>query len=175
MSVQAEISYDLVMENDMSFVEGCYRLPGRPWEVFIFSKRKIDQPEHRFGQWDSGVTGINVFVPVDTTLNKCRVEELLSSALGIAEWREVRGPDAFRALKAPIQPVCLHELRGQLGSGDVWAVSAAAALAVARLLSRPAEFPLDLGGWTIEEEGRSPPSSEGISPGAKSVSPTLSG
>src|SRR5947209_20472954 len=26
---------------------------------------------------------------------------------------------AFRSLKAPIQQVCLHELRGQLGSGDV--------------------------------------------------------
>jgi hypothetical protein len=95
MSVQAEIRYDLVMENDMSFVEGCYRLPGRPWEVFIFSKREIAQPEHRFGKWDSGVTGINVLVPVATTLNKSVVEEMLSSALGVAEWREVKGPDSI--------------------------------------------------------------------------------
>src|SRR6266851_5300354 len=35
---------------------------------------------------------------------------------------------AFRALKAPSRQVCLHELRGQLSSGDVWAVSSAAAL-----------------------------------------------
>src|SRR6266446_6091638 len=33
---------------------------------------------------------------------------------------------AFRALKAPTKQVRLHELRGRLGSGDVWAVSAAA-------------------------------------------------
>src|SRR5947209_5162951 len=66
---------------------------------------------------------------------------------------------AFRALKAPIQQVCLHELRGQLGSGDVWAVSSAAALAVARLLAR-AEVPLDLGGWRMEEEVCRPQAAE---------------
>src|SRR5947209_934185 len=95
MSVQAEISYDLVMENDMSFVEGCYRLPGRPWEVFIFSKKKVAEPEHRFGKWDSGVTGITFFVPDATTLSKSVVEELLSSALGVADWCEVKGPDSI--------------------------------------------------------------------------------
>lgn len=76
---------------------------------------------------------------------------------------------AFRALKAPSQQVCLHELRGQLNSGDVWAVSSAASLAVARLLRRPPEFPLDLGGWAMEEEVRRP-QSEGISPSAKADS-----
>ncbi|HKI37034.1 MAG TPA: hypothetical protein VKA46_34595 [Gemmataceae bacterium] len=59
---------------------------------------------------------------------------------------------AFRALKAPPQQVCIHELRGQLGSGDIWAVSSAAALAVARLLARPPAFPVDLAGWKMEEE-----------------------
>jgi hypothetical protein len=59
---------------------------------------------------------------------------------------------AFRALKAPPRQVRLHELRGQLGSGDVSAVSSAAAVAVARLLDRPAEFPLDLANWNVEVE-----------------------
>jgi hypothetical protein len=27
----AEISYDLVMDEDMAFVEGSYRLPGNEW------------------------------------------------------------------------------------------------------------------------------------------------
>src|SRR4051794_32985323 len=76
---------------------------------------------------------------------------------------------AFRALKAPIQQVCLHELRGQLGSGDVWAISAAAALAVAQLLGRP-EVPLDLGGWRVEEEVRKPQAAEGVSQSASAVS-----
>lgn len=74
---------------------------------------------------------------------------------------------AFRALKAPIQQICLHELRGQLNSGDVWAVSTAAALAVSRLLAHPAEFPLALNGWTIEEEVSRPQPAEDITPSAK--------
>ena len=60
---------------------------------------------------------------------------------------------AFRALKAPTQQVCLRELRGRLSSGDVWAVSAAASLAVSRLLGRP-EVLLDLGGWEVQEDHR---------------------
>ena len=76
---------------------------------------------------------------------------------------------AFRALKAPIQRACLHELRGQLSTCDVWAVSAAAALAVARLLDRSPEFRLDLGGWAMEEEVRRPQAVDGIFPGAKVV------
>src|SRR5262249_11718888 len=95
MSGEAEISYDLVMEEDMSFVEGCYRLPGRPWEVFIVSKMSIAEPEHTFGKWDSGVTGVTFRVPRGMKVNKAVVEELLSSALGVACWREVRGPDSI--------------------------------------------------------------------------------
>jgi len=75
---------------------------------------------------------------------------------------------AFRALKAPLQQVCLHELRGQLGSEDIPAVSHAAAVAVARLLARPGDIPLDIGGWKMEEELLELPSA-GASPGAKVV------
>lgn len=76
---------------------------------------------------------------------------------------------AFRALKAPIRQVCLHELRGQLGSADVWALSSAAALAVARLLDRPPAFPLDLGGWAVEEEIRSFQGGDGLSQSAQAT------
>jgi hypothetical protein len=76
---------------------------------------------------------------------------------------------AFRALKAPLQQVCLHELRGQLGSEDIPAVSHAAAVAVARLLARPGDMPLDLSGWKMEEELLGLPSAGASSPGAKVV------
>ena len=76
---------------------------------------------------------------------------------------------AFRVAKVPIQQVCLHELCGQLSSGDVAAVSSAAALAVARLIDRP-EVPLNLDGWTVEEIPR-PQRAERIDQRAKGVSP----
>jgi hypothetical protein len=93
--VEAEISYDLVMGDDMDFAEGCYRLPGKTWEVFTATKRKIADAQYRSFQWDSGVSGILLHVPEATRLNKTLVEELLSSALGVAGWREVKGPDSI--------------------------------------------------------------------------------
>lgn len=59
---------------------------------------------------------------------------------------------AFRSLAVPFQPIRLHEFSGQLGSDDLWAISAATALGVAQLLNRPATFPLDLQGWVMETE-----------------------
>ncbi|MBI3467336.1 MAG: hypothetical protein HY000_30370 [Planctomycetes bacterium] len=59
---------------------------------------------------------------------------------------------AFRTLRAPLQQVRLHELRGQLSSGDIGAISSAAAAAVAQLLARQLDFAQDLAGWKIETE-----------------------
>jgi hypothetical protein len=78
---------------------------------------------------------------------------------------------AFRALKVSPQQVHVHELRGQLGSGDIGALASAAAVAIARLLGRPAEFPVDLTGWKLDEETWRPPSSaaEVPTPGAEVI------
>src|SRR5262249_35314102 len=56
--VKAEISYDLVMEDEMSFVEGTYRLPGGEWQVFIFIPwQGSNAVVWTRSEWDSGVTG----------------------------------------------------------------------------------------------------------------------
>ena len=39
-----QMSYDLVMEEDMPFVEGCFRLPGGEWQVVIVSRGDVQQP-----------------------------------------------------------------------------------------------------------------------------------
>jgi len=78
---------------------------------------------------------------------------------------------AFRALKSPPRQVRLHELSGQLGSGDIWAISSAAVVAVGRLLDQP-DVPVNLGGWKMEAEvrrRRSP--GDGQSGTAEAVSP----
>jgi hypothetical protein len=43
--MRAEISYDLVMDDDMGFVKGTYRLPGGDWQVFIVLAFQRDVPE----------------------------------------------------------------------------------------------------------------------------------
>jgi hypothetical protein len=40
--MKAEISYDLLMEEDMSFVEETYRIETGTWQVFIFSKGELE-------------------------------------------------------------------------------------------------------------------------------------
>ncbi|MGJ4929655.1 hypothetical protein ACQR1I_22885 [Bradyrhizobium sp. HKCCYLS2038] len=87
------------MEEDMSFVEGCYRLEGGEWEVFVIthSRKGSKEPGVWKGlKWKSGVTGLNAVVPESTKLNKSSVLKVLSDALGVRDWSEVQGPDSIK-------------------------------------------------------------------------------
>jgi hypothetical protein len=94
--MQAEISYDLVMDDEMPFVEGTYRLPGYEWQVVIFSRRPVAIPEIESTTWASGVSGIFVRFPEDAPLNRSVVEQLLGDRFGVEEWIEVHGPDSIQ-------------------------------------------------------------------------------
>jgi hypothetical protein len=91
-----EISYDLVMEDDMAFVEGSYRIGGCDWQVVIISKRPIDEPAWKSCTWDSRVSGVVVQVPKGMPLYAASVEALLSDILGVGAWSRVRGPDSMQ-------------------------------------------------------------------------------
>src|SRR5262249_47142452 len=58
--MRAEISYDLVMDDDMAFVEGTYRLAGGAWQVVIVSafERDVPAPQVVPQRWESGVSGV---------------------------------------------------------------------------------------------------------------------
>ena len=92
---KAEISYDLIMEDDMSFVEGTYRLPGQDWQVFIFTRNDVAAPVTKKGKWHSGITGIHVTYPSGEPLDQTTVEEILGTHLKIKNWEVVRGPDSM--------------------------------------------------------------------------------
>ena len=94
--MRAEISYDLVMDGDMSFVEGTFRLPGGEWQVVIVSRDSVSSPEARSTTWESGVTGLFVKFPRELALDKSVVEAILGRAFGIDGWDEVRGPDSMQ-------------------------------------------------------------------------------
>jgi hypothetical protein len=94
---RGEISYDLVMEDNMSFVEGTYRLPGGEWQVFIFSRfADVSEPDVQPGRWDSGVAGVFVRFPKSGRLGKAEVEQVLAAATGVEGWTTVRGPDSMQ-------------------------------------------------------------------------------
>jgi len=90
-----EISFDLVMDDDMRFVEGCYRLPKRDWQVMVFSRRPVAAPKFRDQKWDSGVTGIFVSYPEHVPLNEKMVTECLRKHFGVEQWEKVKGPDSM--------------------------------------------------------------------------------
>ena len=93
---QSEISYDLIMNADMSFAEGTYRLQGGPWQVFSFTRKDVKHSQWIASTWGSGVMGIVVHFPRSAILNEAVVESTLSSALGVTNWSRVRGPDSMQ-------------------------------------------------------------------------------
>jgi hypothetical protein len=94
--VRAEISYDLVMEEEMAFAEGAFRLPGGEWQVFVFHRHKHPQWIWQPHRWKSGVGGVIVVYPSERVLNRAAVEGILSNLLDVSEWVEVRGPDSMQ-------------------------------------------------------------------------------
>jgi hypothetical protein len=94
--MKGEISYDLVMEDDMAFVEGTFRIGDGLWQVFIFKKDSVNQPVVTPGRWASGIAGVFVRLPQSARLNNELVEQVLSEHLRVDEWHEVRGPDSMQ-------------------------------------------------------------------------------
>jgi hypothetical protein len=96
--MKAEITFDLVMKEDMAFIEGCYRLDAGVWQVFMFRKsRGVEKTGiTKDIVWKSGIRGMNVIVSDDTKLEKSVVFQTLSDALGVTEWLEVQGPDSMQ-------------------------------------------------------------------------------
>ena len=90
-----EISYDLVMDGEMDFVEGTYRLAGRDWQVLIFTRCDIPEPILTDTTWQSGVTGLHIAFPQNRTLNQSVVERLLGSHFNVQSWQVVHGPDSM--------------------------------------------------------------------------------
>jgi len=92
----AEISYDLVMCDDMDFVEGTYRLPGGEWQVVIVSRYDVQKPEVVPQRWESGTSGVLIRFPRSDRLDRAAVEQVLSTSLGVWKWVDVRGPDSVQ-------------------------------------------------------------------------------
>lgn len=96
--MNAEISWDLVMSDDMDFAEGCYRLADGPWQVVTAwkSNERWEPGVRNDVSWESGVRGMNIVVHRDQPLNKEALLDIMSSVLGVESWTEVRGPDSMQ-------------------------------------------------------------------------------
>jgi hypothetical protein len=90
-----ELSFDTVPGEDADVVEGSYRVPGRPWEIFLFEKRDVPEPRHHLSTWRSGITGIEFTFPKRAVLDREAVLRGMSEAFATTDWVEVRGPDSL--------------------------------------------------------------------------------
>jgi hypothetical protein len=101
---KGEITFDIVVpENGETVVEGCYRINGGNWHVYIFAKQ--DWSKSAWGQssphirredvFCSGILGVSGIVPANWVLNKKTVMGILAVAEGVEDWTEVRGSDSL--------------------------------------------------------------------------------
>jgi len=99
LGTRPEFSFDIIMNDDMQYVEGTYRLPGRFWEVLVIKKEDVPALQHRLNQppveWSSGITGIVIDVPRAAKLNREYVRAALAITFGYTDWVEVSGPDSM--------------------------------------------------------------------------------
>jgi hypothetical protein len=95
-----EISFDTGLGDDMDLVEGSYRIPGRFWQVFTFTKGRsgpgssVPELRHHFHLWESGITGIVFDVPLKAVLDREYMLRAFAGVFGTEDWVEVRGPDS---------------------------------------------------------------------------------
>lgn len=91
----AMISYDLVMDDEMEFIEGTFRLPGAGWQVIVTLRQDVLERAVKQVRWDYGVTGVNLIVPLSMQLNASVVETALGEHFGVDRWDVVQGPDSM--------------------------------------------------------------------------------
>ena len=98
---RAEISFDLVLEEDNDWTEGSYRLPGEFWKVVIFQKDEVPELQFRqfrwrkWTQWERDVAGIVILFPQKKSMGHKDMLHAMSQAFGCNDWVQVVGPDSM--------------------------------------------------------------------------------
>jgi hypothetical protein len=97
--VLGEITFDIVVpEEGVTVVEGCYRIEGGNWQVYIFAKEGWSRSvPHitREAVFSSDISGVSGVVPDSVVLNKKTVMRIMAEAVGVDVWSEVFGPDSL--------------------------------------------------------------------------------
>ena len=93
--VRAEISFDCVETEDSCHEEGCFRLPGQFWGVFVVEKQAVPALEYEVETWRSGVEGVHVLVPSDTRVDEAFLLGAMAQACSVESWAVVWGPNSM--------------------------------------------------------------------------------
>ena len=121
LGTRFEISFDTVQIEDMTVVdgkyrlnfprgeswfsideidhrEGCYRIPGQFWQVFDFHKSDVPELRHHFEVSESGITGLAFDVPNAVVLYRDYLIRAMSKVFDTEpeSWIVVSGPDSLK-------------------------------------------------------------------------------
>ncbi|WP_434421660.1 hypothetical protein [Nannocystis pusilla] len=93
---RAEISYNVVVDDDSTIVEGCVRLPGETWRTF-YAEKTVDLADASFQtfDWENGLRGLAVKMPWGVPMNKAALQQALATFLGVEQVVEAPGPDSM--------------------------------------------------------------------------------
>ncbi|MCY0986607.1 hypothetical protein OV203_05720 [Nannocystis sp. ILAH1] len=93
---RAEISFDVVVDDDSWIVEGCLRLPGETWRTF-HAEKEFYLPEAclRTFDWENGIRGLALKMPGEAPMNKAALAQAFASLLGVEQIVEAPGPDSM--------------------------------------------------------------------------------
>jgi len=99
VKTSGEITFDIVVpEEGAPVVEGCYRIEGENWKVYLLANESDAFGSPRFENdavFQSGVSGIYGVISADRVLNKKAVLRILTEAVGVDTWTEVDGPSGL--------------------------------------------------------------------------------
>ncbi len=95
LGTRFEVSFDTVLDDKSSIAEGCYRLPGRFWEVFVFVKADTTDLRHASVTWPSGINGVQFDVPSCAALDRDYVIRAMSNVFSARSCTVVCGPDSL--------------------------------------------------------------------------------
>ena len=91
-----QVSSDLVLDDDMGFFEGTFRIPNAFWGlVLVHKSADIQEQVINKYQWPNGLTTIEGDVPKNRPLNLDRIIEILKSFYSDSDWQLVNGPDSM--------------------------------------------------------------------------------
>ncbi|WAS89971.1 hypothetical protein [Nannocystis punicea] len=93
---RAEISFDVVVDDDSWIAEGCLRLPGETWRTFHAEKENyLPEACLKTFDWENGIRGLSLTLPGEVTMNKAALAQAFAALLGVEQIVEAPGPDSM--------------------------------------------------------------------------------
>ena len=84
-----ELSFDPPGEDEHELIEGYFRVPGRLWEIFIFTHANVQEMTCHESRWPGEIPGLVFEVPLTVRLDRSLAKKVLADRFEEKSWEEV--------------------------------------------------------------------------------------